>query len=60
VSINPEFRRNLWLELTPQRLIGMPLVLGALFLLAFTIDGKSFGENVANTSLLLFGLVSIV
>jgi hypothetical protein len=28
---NPEFRRNLWLELTPQRLVVMPLVLAAIF-----------------------------
>jgi len=28
---NPEFRRHVWLELTPHRLVGMPLVLGLLF-----------------------------
>jgi hypothetical protein len=34
MNINPEFRRNLWLELTPSRLVGMPLVLGVFFFLA--------------------------
>ena len=33
MHINPEFRRNLWLELTPSRLVGMPLVLGVFFFL---------------------------
>ncbi len=60
MNINPEFRRNLWLELSPQRLIGLPLVLGALFLLAFTLDGKRFGEDVARTALFLFGILAIV
>jgi hypothetical protein len=32
---NPEFRRNLWLELTPQRLIVMPLVLAAIFVVVY-------------------------
>ena len=60
MSINPEFRRNLWLELSPQRLIGMPFVLGALFLLAFALSGKRFGEDVAHTALVLFGVLAIV
>ncbi len=33
MTINPELRRNLWLELTPLRLIGMPVVLGLIFTL---------------------------
>jgi hypothetical protein len=32
---NPEFRRNLWLELTPQRLVVMPLVLAAIFVVVY-------------------------
>jgi hypothetical protein len=32
---NPEFRRNLWLELTPQRLAVMPLVLAAIFVVVY-------------------------
>lgn len=60
MRVNPEFRRNLWLELSPQRLIGMPMVLGALFLLAFTLSGKRFGEDVAKMALFLFGVLAIV
>jgi len=36
---NPEFRRNLWLELTPQRLIVMPLVLAAIFVVIYLGEG---------------------
>jgi hypothetical protein len=60
MRVNPEFRRNFWLELSQQRLIGMPMVLGALFLLAFTLSGKSLGEDVAKMSLFLFGVLAIV
>lgn len=31
--LNPELRRYLWLELSPARLVGMPVVIGALMLL---------------------------
>lgn len=48
---NPEFRRNLWLELTPQRLIAMPLVLALFFYLVHRFDtpnstGLAFGAGV--------------
>jgi hypothetical protein len=33
MNLNPEFQRNLWLEVTLHRLIGMPLVLAMVFLL---------------------------
>ena len=33
--MNPEFRRNLWLEFTPQRLVIMPIILGLIF---FAVD----------------------
>lgn len=60
MNINPEFRRNLWLELTPSRLVGMPLVLGVLLLLAFLLDGRQYGETVAKAASLLFGLLAIL
>lgn len=60
MNLNPEFRRNLWLELTPSRLAGMPLVLGALLFLAYLLDGKQYGETVARTALLLYGLLAIL
>ncbi len=36
---NPEFRRNLALELTPHRLVAVPLVLALIFVTAWAIDG---------------------
>jgi hypothetical protein len=57
---NPELRRNLWLELTPHRLIGMPLVLGALFLLFYILDDYQFGEMVAQIALTLFCLFALL
>ena len=33
MRLNPEFRRYLWLEISPQRLIAMPAILGAIFFL---------------------------
>ena len=60
MNINPEFRRNLWLELTPSRLIGMPLVLGVFFFLAYTMDDKQYGASVASTALTLFGLLAFL
>jgi hypothetical protein len=36
--MNPELQRNLWLELTPQRLLSVPLVLGLLLFLTVVIN----------------------
>lgn len=33
--MNPELLRNLWLQFSPQRLLAPPLILGAIFALAF-------------------------
>jgi hypothetical protein len=51
---NPEFARNLWLEITPQRMLIMPMVLGALFLLAFVSDKYSFADSVATTAIMAY------
>lgn len=61
MTLNPEFRRNLWLELTPQRLIAMPLVLGLIFTLVVLADDGHFttlggvGENLFYILVLLWG-----
>lgn len=60
MNLNPEFRRNLWLELTPYRLVGMPLILGVLLFLAYLLDGRQYGESVAATALVLFGLLTFL
>ena len=60
MNINPEFRRNLWLELTPYRLVGMPMILGALLFLAYLLEGRQYGASVAKTALILFGLLAFL
>ncbi len=39
MQLNPEFRRYIWLEISPQRLIAMPAILGAIFLLLWVSGG---------------------
>ncbi len=41
MNINPEFQRHCWLELTPQRLLAMPTILGAFFYLVGQIDAHA-------------------
>lgn len=53
---NPELTRNLWLELTPHRLIAMPAILGLIFALAST---TVFGV-VQGAALALFGVITIL
>ena len=55
---NPEFVRNCWLELSPQRLVAMPAILGLLFLLCHlsnTVAGMSgHFPGVHSVALVLF------
>ena len=43
---NPEFRRNLWLELSPQRLILMPLVLAVIGALTVVVAWLPTTERI--------------
>jgi hypothetical protein len=42
--MNPEFRRNLWLEFNDHRLVALPVILGAIFLLVFMFNGRQFDQ----------------
>jgi hypothetical protein len=53
MNLNPEFQRNLWLEVTLHRLIGMPLVLGGIFFLVSLAGNEG---NMAKTAMGLFCL----
>lgn len=58
---NPEFRRQIHLELTSHRLILMPLVLGLLFGLAWLNGSSSEGwRSVGTVSVVLFGLLAML
>ncbi len=52
MTLNPEFRRNLWLELTPHRLIAMPVILFAIFVLSALIEetDETWGLKSASIS----------
>jgi hypothetical protein len=50
MSLNPELRRNLWLELTPTRLVVMPAVLAGVFILTVVADDRRLGSVTATTA----------
>ena len=43
--MNPEFQRNVWLELTPRRMILMVALLALAFLAAALSGGKDYGTG---------------
>lgn len=49
---NPEFRRQVWLELTPQRLVVTPLILGLILLLVWF--AKQRLDALSTFSMMLF------
>ncbi len=59
MRLNPEFQRNIWLELTPHRLLGMPIVLGAIFLITHLTMGF-FSEGTASTAVFLFFILTVI
>ncbi len=60
MSLNPEFQRQLYLEYSPARLIGIPLILGMAFALTYVIDGHQLGALTAKTALVLFLVLSLL
>jgi len=58
---NPEFRKNLWLELTPLRLILMPVILAGIFFVNYLAVDKGlsfeFFKSLQKTSLTFFGII---
>ena len=56
--MNPELQRNLWIQLSPQRLIGMPLVVGLIMTLIVLIDERPV-ESIGNAALLICLVLSV-
>ena len=52
--MNPEFQRNLYLEFSFARLIGMPLFLLIIFSLSYLMNDNKFGEEVAVVAIWLY------
>lgn len=55
--MNPEFQRNLYLEFSVARLIGMPLFLMVIFALTYAIDNQKLSESTANVSMTFYVLI---
>ena len=55
--MNPEFQRNLYLEFSVARLIGMPLFLMIIFALTYAIDNQKLTESTANISIIVYVLI---
>ena len=65
--MNPELRRNLWLELSTHRLIAMPVVLAAVFILTYAFKSGSLAlgdaaasSAVADVALVAYGLIVVL
>ena len=57
MNLNPEFQRQLSLEFSQARLMGVPLILGVIFALTYLVDDYHFATVTAQTALGLFLLI---
>ena len=57
---NPEFRRNLWLELTPHRLVATPVILLLLLTLLVTRGEDTWRGSVATAAAVIFTIFTIL
>jgi len=60
MNLNPEFQRQLYLECSQARLIGVPLVLWIVFTFSYFIDDYSLGGATAKAALTLFMLITLL
>ena len=56
--MNPELRRNLWLEFSPHRLVAMPAVIALVVVLILATAGQDGHEAIATTA--AFGFIALV
>lgn len=57
MNLNPEFQRQLYLEFSQARLIGVPMILGIIFALTYLIDNSHFADVTARSALGLYILI---
>lgn len=57
--MNPEFRRNLWLELTLHRLVAMPAVLALVLALAYAASDEGAGSVAMAAAVIAGGLLGV-
>ena len=61
-AFNPELQRYVWLELTPHRLVIIPLVLTAVFYLNYLINSNFLGfvESLRITAMVAFCILVLI
>ncbi|MGC3982746.1 MAG: hypothetical protein QM808_15965 [Steroidobacteraceae bacterium] len=58
--MNPELRRNLWLEITVHRLLGVPLIMGLIFLALAAVDEGDTLARISSAALGGFCVMSLL
>jgi hypothetical protein len=58
-GLNPELRRNLWLELTPHRLLAMPLLLVLLLALVYVVSTDKRDSVAIAAAVIAAGLLVV-
>jgi hypothetical protein len=52
--VSPEFQRHLWMELSPYRLVAMPVVLAGFFLATLLYTAGGIGSDLGIVAIVLF------
>ncbi|MGD0958310.1 MAG: ABC transporter permease [Methylomonas sp.] len=60
MNLNPELQRQLYLECSGSRLIGVPLTLWLIFTLCYYIDGYQLGGFTARAAFTLYMLITLL
>ena len=60
INNNPEFLRNIWLELSRHRLLGMPAILAAIFLLVYLITEPNYADPINTVASVLYYLLTLL
>jgi len=60
MNLNPEFQRQLYLECSHARLVGIPSVLGVIFTFTYFIDDYRLASFTANAALTLFMVITLL
>jgi len=60
MKTNPEFLRNVWLELTPHRIVGMPAALVAVFFLVYLLADINYLDPLRTTAMVIFFLLTLL
>lgn len=60
MNVSPEFQRNLWLELTPHRLLGMPAIITGIFFLVYLGARPDTGAAIAKAAIAIYFILTLL